>query len=107
MDSGDGSAAGTPGVGLPRRDHATEGVCDRSQAQAPEHFNRQADALTSREVSPLRLVHYRDRGYLDAWCHLREALRSFAVDTEVLATESPRARVAQALAGALGRYRSG
>jgi predicted DNA-binding transcriptional regulator YafY len=31
-------------------------------------------------VSPQRLVHYRDNWYLDAWCHLRDALRSFAVD---------------------------
>jgi predicted DNA-binding transcriptional regulator YafY len=33
-----------------------------------------------REVSPQRLVHYRDNWYLDAWCHHREALRSFSVD---------------------------
>jgi predicted DNA-binding transcriptional regulator YafY len=25
-------------------------------------------------------VHYRDNWYLDAWCHWRRALRSFAVD---------------------------
>jgi predicted DNA-binding transcriptional regulator YafY len=36
--------------------------------------------VTEREVSPQRLVHYRDNWYLDAWCHLREDLRSFAVD---------------------------
>ncbi|MGH6625688.1 MAG: helix-turn-helix transcriptional regulator [Burkholderiaceae bacterium] len=35
---------------------------------------------TEREVSPLRLVHYRDNWYLDAWCHLRRGLRNFAVD---------------------------
>ncbi len=35
---------------------------------------------TQREVSPLRLVHYRENWYLDAWCHLRNALRNFAVD---------------------------
>ena len=35
---------------------------------------------TEREVSPLRLVHYRGNWYLDAWCHLRKSLRSFAVD---------------------------
>jgi len=33
-----------------------------------------------REVSPQRLVHYRDNWYLDAWCHRRQALRSFSVD---------------------------
>lgn len=37
-------------------------------------------AATRREVSPQRLVHYRDNWYLDAWCHLRGELRSFAVD---------------------------
>lgn len=36
--------------------------------------------LTEREVSPQRLVHYRENWYLDAWCHLRRELRSFAVD---------------------------
>ena len=33
-----------------------------------------------REVSPQRLVHYRDNWYLDAWCHTRQALRTFGVD---------------------------
>jgi len=41
---------------------------------------RGVDETTEREVSPQRLVHYRDNWYLDAWCHLREGLRSFAVD---------------------------
>lgn len=45
-----------------------------------DYYNR-ADDLTSRRlVSPQRLVHYRDNWYLDAWCHLRQALRSFALD---------------------------
>lgn len=35
---------------------------------------------TEREVSPQRLVHYRDNWHLDAWCHLRGALRNFSVD---------------------------
>lgn len=34
-----------------------------------------------REVSPQRLMYYRDNWYLDAWCHLREGLRAFAVDS--------------------------
>jgi predicted DNA-binding transcriptional regulator YafY len=33
-----------------------------------------------REVSPQRLVHYRDNWYLDAWCHLRDGLRIFSLD---------------------------
>ncbi len=41
---------------------------------------RGSDETTEREVSPQRLVHYRDNWYLDAWCHLRDGLRAFAVD---------------------------
>jgi predicted DNA-binding transcriptional regulator YafY len=44
------------------------------------HYNRNLDRETEREVSPQRLVHYRDNWYLDAFCHLRGDLRSFAVD---------------------------
>jgi predicted DNA-binding transcriptional regulator YafY len=41
---------------------------------------RGTDKTTDREVSPQRLIHYRDNWYLDAWCHLRDGLRAFAVD---------------------------
>lgn len=41
---------------------------------------RGTDETTEREVSPQRLVHYRDNWYLDAWCHLRDGLRAFSVD---------------------------
>ena len=34
----------------------------------------------SRKLSPQRLTHYRDNWYLDAWCHQRNALRTFALD---------------------------
>jgi predicted DNA-binding transcriptional regulator YafY len=44
------------------------------------HFNRQNGATVARNISPQRLTHYRDNWYVDAWCHLREAMRSFAVD---------------------------
>ena len=44
------------------------------------HWHRIEDRETERSVSPQRLVHYRDNWYLDAYCHLREDLRSFAVD---------------------------
>lgn len=45
-----------------------------------QYHGRERDAPTERDVSPQRLVHYRDNWYLDAWCHERTALRSFAVD---------------------------
>ncbi len=44
------------------------------------HWHRGTDTETEREVSPQRLVWYRDNWYLDAWCHLRDGIRSFAVD---------------------------
>ncbi len=46
-----------------------------------EHYNRGRDDCSSREISPQRLVYYRDNWYLDAWCHLRQALRTFSLDT--------------------------
>ena len=35
---------------------------------------------TPRKLSPQRLTHYRDNWYLDAWCHQRQALRTFAIE---------------------------
>ncbi len=45
-----------------------------------EHYRRARNARLEREVSPQRLVFYRDNWYLDAWCHLRRGLRTFSVD---------------------------
>lgn len=47
---------------------------------------RGRNEVTEREVSPQRLVHYRENWYLDAWCHLREDIRSFSVDAIEQAT---------------------
>jgi len=44
------------------------------------HFNRQTATSTEREISPQRLTFYRDNWYLDSWCHVRKAIRSFSVD---------------------------
>jgi len=44
------------------------------------YYNRTRDEETTREVSPQRLVYYRANWYLDAWCHLRNDIRSFALD---------------------------
>jgi len=41
---------------------------------------------TEREVSPQTLVHYRENWYLDAWCHLRQDLRTFSL-SRMLAVE--------------------
>ena len=46
-----------------------------------KHFARQTGRTTERQVSPQRLVYYRDNWYLDAFCHLRNSLRSFSLDS--------------------------
>jgi predicted DNA-binding transcriptional regulator YafY len=75
------------------------------------HYNRNEDRVTEREVSPQRLVHYRDNWYLDAWCHLREDLRSFAVDAiqnavlkDTTAKEVPRAELDAHLGSGYGIF---
>ena len=45
-----------------------------------EYTSRSKDENTSREISPQRMIYYRDNWYLDAWCHSKNALRSFSVD---------------------------
>ncbi len=45
-----------------------------------DHYVRARDETVTREVSPQRLTFYREAWYLDAWCHLRNELRSFALD---------------------------
>ncbi len=45
-----------------------------------DYYARRSDEVTTRDVSPQRLVCYRENWYLDAWCHLRNDLRSFSLD---------------------------
>ena len=44
------------------------------------YLTRGRQEVGDREVSPQRLVHYRNTWYLDAWCHRVDALRRFALD---------------------------
>ncbi len=44
------------------------------------YHSRSTDQLTTRDISPQRLCHYRDNWYFDAWDHGKQALRSFAVE---------------------------
>ena len=48
---------------------------------AVTYFKRGEEQLSERELSPQRLLHYRDNWYLEAWCHLRHGLRTFALDS--------------------------
>ena len=59
---------------------AVGGALLRRQRLQINYHGRGRDQVQTREVSPQRLIHYRDNWYLDAWCHLRSSLRSFAVD---------------------------
>ncbi len=52
---------------------------DRKQVEIV-HLNRQSGESVKRIISPQQLIHYRDNWYVDAWCHLRKEVRSFAVD---------------------------
>jgi predicted DNA-binding transcriptional regulator YafY len=44
------------------------------------HFNRTRNEEAERELSPQRLVFYRNNWYLECWCHTRKALRRFSLD---------------------------
>lgn len=53
---------------------------DRRRLQLT-YFSRTSGLRKDREVSPQRLLHYRENWYLDAWCHRENALRRFALDS--------------------------
>ncbi|HKX43022.1 MAG TPA: WYL domain-containing protein [Burkholderiaceae bacterium] len=44
------------------------------------YFKRSDRRESEREVSPQRLINYRNTWYLDAWCHASDGLRRFALD---------------------------
>jgi predicted DNA-binding transcriptional regulator YafY len=44
------------------------------------YYTRSRDETQDRTLSPQRLTHYRDNWYLDAWCHMRNGIRSFSLD---------------------------
>jgi predicted DNA-binding transcriptional regulator YafY len=75
------------------------------------YHGRERDATTERWLSPQRLVHYRSNWYLDAWCHLRKALRSFSLDrlhvvatAEIAAKDVGEARLDAHYAAAYGIF---
>ena len=76
---------GTRGLNLPYFEVVASAVLKRQRLHI-RYRGRSRDDVTERDVSPQRLVHYRENWYLDAWCHLRDDLRSFAVDAILAAT---------------------
>jgi len=71
--------AGTRSKTLPMFSRVTSGVLNR-QRLFLTYDGRQSGEMSEREVSPQRLVYYKGNWYLDAWCHKKEDLRSFAVE---------------------------
>ncbi len=79
-----------------------------------EYWTRSRDERSRREVSPQRLVHYRNAWYLDAWCHRSDALRVFALDAvqdakmiDRKAIDVPLAEVEREVGAGYGIYRGG
>ena len=55
-----------------------DGSAGRGTRAGPKH---ELPGLWFNTLSPQRLVNYRGSWYVDAWCHLRNDLRSFSVDS--------------------------
>lgn len=59
---------------------AVAGATAKRRQISIAYYNRREDQTSHRILSPQRLAHYRDNWYLDAHCHLRNALRTFSMD---------------------------
>jgi predicted DNA-binding transcriptional regulator YafY len=78
------------------------------------YLTRARREVGEREVSPQRLVHYRNTWYLDAWCHRAGALRRFALDAieeatglDTKAKDVPMKRVQAEMDAGYGIYAGG
>lgn len=75
------------------------------------HHNRVNGQTVQRDISPQQLIHYRGNWYVDAWCHLRKGVRSFAIDAiqsadilDIPAKELDLAAMRQQLDGGYGIF---
>ncbi len=75
------------------------------------YLTRGRGEVGERDVSPQRLVHYRNTWYVDAWCHTREKLLRFALDAiesaetlETRAKDVPLKQVEAEMDGGYGIY---
>ena len=76
---------GTRRVEASHFEQVARALLDRKRLEIT-YLNRDLRETTKREVSPLQLVHYRENWLLDAWCHKRDAIRSFSLDAIQKAT---------------------
>lgn len=75
------------------------------------HYSRFRDETVLRRISPQRLTHYRENWYVDAWCHLREEIRSFSLSAmqqvhacDAVAAEVPEHELVAALDSGYGIF---
>lgn len=90
-----------------------DAVLTRKRLKLTYHSRGRDEALP-RELSPQRMLYYRDNWYLAAHCHVRNGLRVFSLDRmsglqtlEVPALETPPAEWEQVLQAGYGIYNGG
>lgn len=88
----------------------TRAILERKRIHI-RHFNRPRNEYTERELSPQRLVFYRNNWYLECWCHTRKALRRFSLDAmdsvkmlDSAAKNVPTKQIEEAFGGSYGIY---
>lgn len=103
-------ALGARRLELPHFQAAAQAVLRRRRLRIV-YRARSHGRTEQREVSPQRLVHYRENWHVDAWCHRNEGLRIFSLDAveqaEVLdsaAIEIPDAELDDQLARGYGIF---
>lgn len=76
-----------------------------------QYWKWSSNQTTERLISPQRLVYYRSNWYLDAWCHQKQALRTFSIDaikqvdnTELAAHEIPPQQLDQQVTAGYGIF---
>lgn len=66
-------------IELPYFDAVGEALSRRRRLRIT-YYTRSRGVQNAREISPLRLVNYRNRWYVDAWCHEVDGLRTFSLE---------------------------
>jgi len=76
-----------------------------------DYHSRSGNAKRQREVSPQRMLYYRNNWYLDGWCHVANGLRTFALERivsakrlETVARDIDSARMDRFLSGSYGIF---
>ena len=97
-------------VATPVFERVAEALLQRRRLHM-RYLTRARSQTSEREVSPQRLVHYRNTWYLDAWCHTRDDLLRFALDAiesagtlETSAKDLPLTQVEERMDAGYGIY---